>query len=278
MYGEGHELRSSLRPHILRERPGRGQPRVGGCARYDRRNGLQDHARRAPTPFSPFDARSAPDSRERACSTKATRAQGPPPGTRSERGEARALLGEVVHDLSSRATVIVLQRAGCARGDAKLAGCADVGIITDVGARQASRRGGSLEESCRSGDERSSPLKSTRALSPMVVLVWNAAFGRSGRRPVVKDHWPRYETASSGMEVVVGASDGDADEVRDGLRREHVNNRAMRLWQRQERVYAPDSVARPSRAPHTPKRYMRHKRAGVVSPYMRYSICEAAQR
>ena len=58
----------------------------------------------------------------------------------------------------------------------------------------------------------------------------------------MKDHWPRYETASSGMEVVVGASDGDADEVRDGLRREHVNNRAMRLWQRQERVYAPDST------------------------------------
>ena len=56
-----------------------------------------------PTPFFPFDARSAPDSRKRACSTKATRAQGPPPGTRSERGEARAHLGEVVHDLSSRA-------------------------------------------------------------------------------------------------------------------------------------------------------------------------------
>ena len=64
----------------------------------------------------------------------------------------------------------------------------------------------------------------------------------------MKDHCPRYETASSGMEVVVGVSDGDADDVRDGLVREHVNNRAMRLWQRQERVYAPASVARPSRA------------------------------
>ena len=63
----------------------------------------------------------------------------------------------------------------------------------------------------------------------MFVLVWNAALGRSGRRPVVKDHCPRYETASSGMEVVVGVSDGDADDVRDGLVREHVNNCAMCL-------------------------------------------------
>lgn len=40
----------------------------------------------------------------------------------------------------------------------------------------------------------------------------------------MKDHCPRYETVLSGMEVVVGVSDGDADDVRDGLAREHVNN------------------------------------------------------
>lgn len=61
----------------------------------------------------------------------------------------------------------------------------------------------------------------------------------------MKDHCPRYETALSGMEVVVGASDGDADDVRDGLVREHVNNCAICPRQSQERLDVRMSVAQP---------------------------------